>query len=215
MGASSRLCRTKCRTYLVRRRCGDAGPGASLRSQVAGTRVYEERREESLKVISETNNKREKIQEVISHIEGRLEELEEEKEELKAYQQLDREHRALEYTLYNKELQKVREKCRTARGRHPSTGLRVFERLVTSSVCATPRRARNWIVSKLAETRTRSRSTIYMRKCDAHRPPSRNTSTRPSRQRRCQSGFRAFAGYPGMAPSISFSTWYVHRRSRS
>ena len=98
---------------------------------MAGTRVYEERREESLKVIADTNNKRENIQasaccwaawtrgshalssgqiaqEVISHIEGRLEELDEEKEELKAYQQLDREHRALEYTLYTKELHKVR-----------------------------------------------------------------------------------------------------------
>ena len=68
----------------------------NLLKEVAGTRVYEERREESLKVIGDTNNKRENIQEVISHIEGRLEELDEEKDELKAYQGLDREHRALE-----------------------------------------------------------------------------------------------------------------------
>ncbi len=80
----------------------------NLLKEVAGTRVYEERREESLKVIGDTNNKRENIQEVISHIEGRLEELDEEKDELKAYQGLDREHRALEYTLYSKELHKTK-----------------------------------------------------------------------------------------------------------
>ena len=80
-----------------------------LLKEVGGTRVYEERREESLKIISETTSKREKIQEVISYIEKRLEELEGEKEELKAYQQLDRDRRALEYTIYNKELRKARE----------------------------------------------------------------------------------------------------------
>ena len=46
-------------------------------------------------------------QEVITYIEARLAELEGEKEELKAYQQLDRDKRALEYTLYDKELRKV------------------------------------------------------------------------------------------------------------
>lgn len=41
---------------------------------------------------------------MLRYIETRLKELEEEKEELKAYQELDRERRALEYTLYTKEL---------------------------------------------------------------------------------------------------------------
>ena len=58
--------------------------------KVAGTRVYEERREESNKIITETNSKRDKIQEVIAYIEERLEELEGEKEELRAYQKCDR-----------------------------------------------------------------------------------------------------------------------------
>mmetsp|Transcript_57614 Transcript_57614/g.115710 ORF Transcript_57614/g.115710 Transcript_57614/m.115710 type:complete len:1308 (-) Transcript_57614:266-4189(-) len=80
-----------------------------LLKEVAGTRVYEERREESNAIILETNSKREKIQEVITYIEERLEELEGEKEELSAYQKCDRDKRALEYTIYDKELRKARE----------------------------------------------------------------------------------------------------------
>lgn len=79
-----------------------------LLKEVAGTKVYEERRLESLKILHETQSRREKIQEVIRYIEERLAELEEEKEELREYQQLDREQRALEYAMHEKELQRVR-----------------------------------------------------------------------------------------------------------
>ncbi|KAF0761868.1 hypothetical protein AaE_003383, partial [Aphanomyces astaci] len=75
-----------------------------LLKDVAGTKVYEDRRVESLKIIQETQGRREKILEVISYIEGRLNELEEEKDELKAYQDLDKEKRALEYMMHEKEL---------------------------------------------------------------------------------------------------------------
>ncbi|CAM9100462.1 unnamed protein product, partial [Phaeothamnion confervicola] len=81
----------------------------NLLREIAGTKVYEERREESLVIMDETNSKRDKIQEVITYIEERLAELEEEKEELGTYQKLDRNRRALEYTLYDKELRKARE----------------------------------------------------------------------------------------------------------
>lgn len=40
--------------------------------------------------MKETNSKRDKIEEVVAYIDERLNELEEEKEELKAYQQLDK-----------------------------------------------------------------------------------------------------------------------------
>ncbi|KAK1948607.1 Chromosome segregation protein sudA [Phytophthora citrophthora] len=79
-----------------------------LLKEVAGTKVYEDQRVKSLKILQETQTKRDKIQEVVSYIEERLSELEEEKEELKEYQQLDREQRALEYTMHEKELQSVR-----------------------------------------------------------------------------------------------------------
>ena len=49
-----------------------------------------------------------KIHEILSYIEERLEELRGEKEELTQYQELDRERRAMRYTLYDKELRKAR-----------------------------------------------------------------------------------------------------------
>ena len=54
-----------------------------LLKEVAGTKVYEDRRLESLKIMHETDSRREKIQQVITYIEERLAELEEEKDELK------------------------------------------------------------------------------------------------------------------------------------
>lgn len=61
-----------------------------LLREVAGTRVYDERREESKTILKETEGKREKIQDLLKYIEERLETLEEEKEELKAYQKWDK-----------------------------------------------------------------------------------------------------------------------------
>ncbi|KAG6623201.1 Structural maintenance of chromosomes protein 3 [Phytophthora cinnamomi] len=84
-----------------------------LLKEVAGTKVYEDQRVKSLKILQETQTQRDKIQEVVSYIEERLAELEEEKEELKEYQQLDREQRALEYTMHEKELQNVRAEIET------------------------------------------------------------------------------------------------------
>ncbi|CAH1760660.1 24778_t:CDS:10 [Entrophospora sp. SA101] len=66
-----------------------------LLKEVAGTRVYEQRREESVKILEET--------ELLHYIEDRLAELEEEKEELKVYQDKDRERRCLEYAIFHKE----------------------------------------------------------------------------------------------------------------
>jgi hypothetical protein len=52
---------------------------------------------------------------MLRYIETRLKELEEEKEELKAYGELDSERRALEYTLYTKELQSTNETLKSVR----------------------------------------------------------------------------------------------------
>jgi chromosome segregation ATPase len=51
-----------------------------------------------------TDAKREKIADLLTYIETRLAELEEEKEELKEYQEKDRERRCLDYTVYQREL---------------------------------------------------------------------------------------------------------------
>ena len=76
---------------------------------MAGTKVYEQRRAESLRIMSETDGKRTKIKELLEYIESRLAELEEEKEELKEFQAKDKERRCLEYALYQRELEEVGE----------------------------------------------------------------------------------------------------------
>uniref|UniRef100_A0A8C8BS59 Structural maintenance of chromosomes protein 3 n=1 Tax=Oncorhynchus tshawytscha TaxID=74940 RepID=A0A8C8BS59_ONCTS len=81
-----------------------------LLREVAGTRVYDERKEESISLMKETEGKREKINELLKYIEERLQTLEDEKEELAQYQKWDKMRRALEYTIYNQELNETRAK---------------------------------------------------------------------------------------------------------
>lgn len=78
-----------------------------LLKEVAGTQVYEARRSESLKIMNETNSKRAKIDELLDYINERLAELEEEKDELRTYQEKDKERRCLEYTIYSLEQQEI------------------------------------------------------------------------------------------------------------
>ena len=75
----------------------------TILKEVAGTQVYEARRAESLKIMTETNNKRAKIDELLEYINERLDELEEEKEELRDYQEKDKERRCLQYTIDHRE----------------------------------------------------------------------------------------------------------------
>ncbi|KAJ7632426.1 structural maintenance of chromosome protein 3 [Roridomyces roridus] len=81
----------------------------ALLKEVAGTKVYEQRRSESLRIMAETDAKRTKINELLDYIESRLTELEEEKEELKEFQEKDKDRRCLEYALYQRELEEVGE----------------------------------------------------------------------------------------------------------
>ncbi|KZT71044.1 RecF/RecN/SMC protein [Daedalea quercina L-15889] len=81
----------------------------ALLKEVAGTKVYEQRRAESLRIMAETDAKRTKINELLDYIDSRLTELEEEKEELKEYQEKDKDRRCLEYALYQRELEEVTE----------------------------------------------------------------------------------------------------------
>lgn len=85
------------------------GERLALLKEVAGTTVYDEKKEESLVKMEENLASIEKIDETLEYMESKLEELRGEKEELGQYQKLDRERRAIEYTLYDKELKKARE----------------------------------------------------------------------------------------------------------
>nr|XP_036227960.1 structural maintenance of chromosomes protein 3 isoform X1 [Bactrocera oleae] len=79
-----------------------------LLREVAGTRVYDERKEESLNILRETEGKLEKISEYLRTIEERLKTLEEEKEELKEYQKWDKARRMLEYIIHETELKETK-----------------------------------------------------------------------------------------------------------
>lgn len=79
-----------------------------LLKEVAGTTVYDDKKAESMAKMEENKDSVAKIQEILSGIEERIEELESEKEELTNYQKFDRQRKALEYTLYDKELRKAR-----------------------------------------------------------------------------------------------------------
>lgn len=81
----------------------------TILKNVAGTQVYEQRRAESYKIMDDTEHRRSKIDDVLDHIRGRLGELEEEKEELRAFQDQDRERRCLEYTIHHKDQEALQE----------------------------------------------------------------------------------------------------------
>ena len=79
----------------------------NLLKEVAGTKVYEQRRQESLKIMDETDSKSGKIDELLTYIEERLAELEAEKEELREYQDKDKERRCLDYALKDADLNRI------------------------------------------------------------------------------------------------------------
>ncbi|XP_007939794.1 structural maintenance of chromosomes protein 3 [Orycteropus afer afer] len=70
----------------------------------------------------ETQGKREKINELLKYIEERLHTLEEEKEELAQYQKWDKMRRALEYTIYNQELNETRAKLDELSAKRETSG---------------------------------------------------------------------------------------------
>jgi structural maintenance of chromosome 3 (chondroitin sulfate proteoglycan 6) len=78
-----------------------------LLKSVAGTEVYEEKKAESVKIMNETTNKLSAIDGAFEQINQRLSELEEEQEELRSFQDQDRERRGLEYTLYHREQEEI------------------------------------------------------------------------------------------------------------
>jgi len=93
-----------------------------LLREVAGTRVYDERREESKGILKETEGKRDKIEEFLKTIEDRLATLEEEKDELKEYQKYDKMRRALEYQIHDRDLQDARKKLNDMENKRKNSG---------------------------------------------------------------------------------------------
>nr|CAD2148029.1 unnamed protein product [Meloidogyne enterolobii] len=81
-----------------------------LIKEVAGTRVFDEKKEESTKILTETQGKIEKSVTLLGYINERLKKLEEEKEDLKEYQKWDKMKRSIEYTIFDKEITEAKAK---------------------------------------------------------------------------------------------------------
>jgi len=80
-----------------------------LLKEVAGTTVYDEKKEESLRKMEENRTNVGKIKESLAYMEERLGELQGEKEELSEYLSLDKRRKSMAFMLYDKELRKARE----------------------------------------------------------------------------------------------------------
>lgn len=78
--------------------------------EVAGSNVYDEKKEESRAILRETEEKLTSIVDVLKAIEERLGQLEVEKEELKEFERWDKMKRSIEYTIHNKELEHTQSK---------------------------------------------------------------------------------------------------------
>lgn len=75
-----------------------------------GEGVIKRKNLKTIHCVFSSEGKREKINELLKYIEERLHTLEDEKEELAQYQKWDKMRRALEYTIYNQELNETRAK---------------------------------------------------------------------------------------------------------
>ncbi|XP_044737873.1 structural maintenance of chromosomes protein 3 [Chrysoperla carnea] len=93
-----------------------------LLREVAGTRVYDERREESMTILKDAEGKVSKIVDFLQTIEDKLSTLEEEKEELKEYQKWDKIRRMLEYVIHEKELSDNKKKLDELENSRKSSG---------------------------------------------------------------------------------------------
>ncbi|KAA3682014.1 structural maintenance of chromosome 3 (chondroitin sulfate proteoglycan 6), partial [Paragonimus westermani] len=107
-----------------------------LLREVAGTRVYDERKEESKQIFKESEAKREQISELLNSIEDRLRTLENETKELKEYQHWDRDRRALEYTIYDRELKETRKKLEELQSRREQSSESTAEIRRAAKDCA-------------------------------------------------------------------------------
>lgn len=91
-----------------------------LLKSVAGTQHFTAKKDESLKIMNDTNNKLAEIDDLFKQINERLDELEEEQDELRDFQDQDREKRGLEYTLFHREQNEINaalESIEASRGR--------------------------------------------------------------------------------------------------
>ena len=84
------------------------GQRLELLKEVGGTHVYEERRAESLRILAECDARRAAVDDALRLMDERLHELDGEATELRQYNALDTQRKALEFALYESELAAAR-----------------------------------------------------------------------------------------------------------
>ncbi|KAF8071065.1 SMC3 [Scenedesmus sp. PABB004] len=130
------------------------GQRLELLKEVGGTKVYEERRRDSIKIMAETEARRAQIEEVVASIEEKLGELAAERAELEAYQALDRRARGIEYALLDRELTAARKelaKARAARGLRPAGAWQAARAEAAGAAGRRARRARRDLRARAAQ----------------------------------------------------------------
>lgn len=89
----------------------------ALLKDVAGTQVYEQRRAESMELLRATDTRYNGSSDLLAQIDARITELSREQSELQKFHERDRERRALEYTIYQRELAELAEALEAVRRR--------------------------------------------------------------------------------------------------
>ncbi|KAH3675796.1 hypothetical protein WICPIJ_009249 [Wickerhamomyces pijperi] len=79
----------------------------NLLKEVAGAKVFETKLKESQKEMIKTKSQREKIDEMLKFIQERLADLDSEKDELKNFQEFEKDKKIIEFILYDRELNDV------------------------------------------------------------------------------------------------------------
>ncbi|GME67086.1 unnamed protein product [[Candida] boidinii] len=92
-----------------------------LLKEVAGAKVFETKLKESLKEMNNTNKKRDQIDEMLSYIESRLQDLDMEKNDFKDYEKLTTKKKALEFNLFDRELSNLNENIENIENEYAST----------------------------------------------------------------------------------------------
>lgn len=75
----------------------------TLLQEVAGTSIYEQRKLESLRTMRETDGRLRQVDEVLTFLSDRLQELEQQSEELREYHRLDKKRKQCEFAFYTME----------------------------------------------------------------------------------------------------------------
>ena len=85
-----------------------------LLMEVAGTKVYDDRKRQSDKIMEDSKTRRQQITDILQVVTARLGELEQQKAELLQYQELDKRSRALKYCVFNFEHEHTRDELARA-----------------------------------------------------------------------------------------------------